>query len=211
MASQSRGRPFSADPAQLALKPEVSGNAINGLGESTQRQPSVVYWATDPDTIPHGAMQRWFYGVDPDNRHLKRAREDRAKALSGSLSAVEGSPAQRRPEAWNAAIAELSGEAEFDMWGVARMDPLWIYKDQDVPYQNIIMLGFAHDYEQIVTAPEATAGAEVVRQYARAARAANFIAGWLRKQGWDAEPLTGDDIESYDDSPGNSERLWRTW
>jgi len=77
------------------------------------------------------------------------------------------------------------------MWGVARMDPAWIYEGQHVPHENIIMLGFAHDYEQIVTAPAATAGAEVVRQYGRAAAAAKFVASWLRRQGWDAEPLTG--------------------
>ncbi len=53
------------------------------------------------------------------------------------------------------------------------------------------MLGFAHDYTQITTAPEATAGAEVVRQYGRAAAAAKSVAGWLRRQGWDAEPVTG--------------------
>jgi epoxyqueuosine reductase QueG len=57
--------------------------------------------------------------------------------------------------------------------------------------QTIIMLGFAHDYEQISTAPDATAAAEVVRQYGRGAMAAKLVAGWLRQEGWDAEPLTG--------------------
>ncbi|MBR0733192.1 4Fe-4S dicluster domain-containing protein [Bradyrhizobium japonicum] len=191
MVTHNRHRPFSADPAQIALKPAISGNAINGLGEARPRQPSVVYWAPDPDTIPHGAMQRWFYGVDPDNSHLKRAREERAKQLSTVLPDVMGEPVRRRPEEWNASLAELAGRANFDMWGVTKMNPLWVYSGQDVFQQNIIVLGFAHDYEQIATAPEATAGAEVVRQYGRAAAAAKLVSGWLREQGWDAEPLTG--------------------
>jgi epoxyqueuosine reductase len=191
MASQNRSRPFAADPAQIALKPDISGNSINGLGEVEPRQPRVVYWANDPDDIPHGAMQRWFYGVDPENPHLKKAREERRMALAIPLPELVGEPIQRCPEEWNAAIAELFQAGEFDMWGVARMDPLWIYEGQHVPQQNIIMLGFAHNYQQIATAPEATAGAEVVRQYTRGALGAKLVAGWLRRQGWDAEPLTG--------------------
>jgi epoxyqueuosine reductase len=104
---------------------------------------------------------------------------------------VEGEPVERRPEDWSAAIARLAEGGDFDMWGVARMDPAWIYEGQHVPQEYIIMLGFAHDYAQIATAPEATAGAEVVRQYGRAAAAAKSVAGWLRRQGWDAEPVTG--------------------
>jgi hypothetical protein len=48
MASPNRHRPFSPDPAQVALKPEISGNAINGVGETTPRRPRMVYWAQDP-------------------------------------------------------------------------------------------------------------------------------------------------------------------
>jgi epoxyqueuosine reductase len=186
-----RHRPFSPDSAQVALKPAISGNAINGLGETTTRRPRMVYWAPDPDTIAHGAMQRWFYKVDPNNPHLTRAREERAKVLATPIPNVSGEQVERRPEEWNAAIATLAENLECDMWGVARMDPAWVYEGQDVPQKNIIMLGFVHDYEQIATAPEATAGAEVVRQYGRAAAAAKLVCGWLRGQGWDAEPLTG--------------------
>jgi Pyruvate/2-oxoacid:ferredoxin oxidoreductase delta subunit len=186
-----RYRPFSPDPAQIALKPAISGNAINGLGEITSRRPRMVYWAPDPDTIAHGAMQRWFYQVDPGNPHMNRAREERAKVLATSMPEVTGEPIARLPQDWNKAIAELGEGGKFDMWGVAKMDPAWVYEGQHAPQHNIIMLGFAHDYEQIATAPESTAGAEVVRQYGRAAAAAKAVAGWLRQQGWDAEPLTG--------------------
>ena len=191
MASPNRHRPFSPDPAQATLKPEISGNAINGVGEKTPRRPRMVYWAQDPDTIAHGAMQRWFYQVDPGNPHLRRAREERAKLLAAAMPDVEGEPVERRPEDWSAAIARLAEGGDFDMWGVARMDPAWVYEGQHVPQEYIIMFGFAHDYAQIATAPEATAGAEVVRQYGRAAAAAKSVAGWLRRQGWDAEPVTG--------------------
>ena len=38
---------------------------------------------------------------------------------------------------------------------------------------------------------ETPAGLEVMEQYKRAAVAAKRIAGWIREQGWEAEPLTG--------------------
>ena len=55
----------------------------------------------------------------------------------------------------------------------------------------MIVLGVQHDYERIAQAPEEEAGAEVIRQYGRAAGAAKAVAGWIRGQGWEAEPVTG--------------------
>ena len=184
-------RPFTPQPAQMALRPAVSGNAINGLGEAQVRPPRMVYWAPDPDTIAHGAMQRWFYGVDPHNPHLARAREQRARVLAVPMAELSGAPVERSAADWSAAFTAFAAGADFDSWGVAAMDPAWVYEGQQVAQRRIIVLGFAHAFDAIRTAPEASAGAEVVRQYGRAAAAAKAVAGWLRQQGWDAEPVTG--------------------
>ncbi len=191
MAKRNAFRPFTPDPAQMALRPAVSGNSINGLGETAPRAPRMVYWAPDPDQIPHGAMQRWFYQVDPNNAHLAQAREARAKLLAEPMAELQGEPVQRSPREWNEALAAVATGADFEMWGVAEVDPAWVYEGQQVPQSRIVVLGVAHAYEALATAPEATAGAEVVRQYGRAAAAAKAVAGWLRQQGWDAEPVTG--------------------
>jgi epoxyqueuosine reductase len=55
MARSNPYRPFIPNPEQMALRPALAGNAINGLGESTERPPRMVYWAPDPDAIPTGA------------------------------------------------------------------------------------------------------------------------------------------------------------
>jgi len=191
MARTNPLRPFTPDPAQMALKPAVSGNDINGLGESQVRAPRMVYWAPDPDTIPHGAMQRWFYQVDPDNPHLAQARQARAKLLAQPIADLRGPAAQHDPQVWTQALAAFARDADFDSFGVAIMDPAWIYEGQQVTQSRVIVLAVAHDYEQIATAPQSTAGAEVVRQYGRAAAAAKAVASWLRQQGWDGEPVTG--------------------
>ena len=53
------------------------------------------------------------------------------------------------------------------------------------------MIGVAHEYEEIIKAPELEAGAEVVRQYGRGSKAAKAIATWIRMRGWDASPHGG--------------------
>lgn len=191
MARLSPHRPFTPDPAQMALAPAISGNAINGLGETAFRRPDMVYWAPDPDTIPHGAMQRYFYGTDPGNPHIAAARAERARITAIDPVPVADPPTQRAPDDWTAALDAFVADGTCDRTGVAVMDPDWAYAGQDVPQSRVIMIGVQHDYPAIVTAPDATAGAEVLRQYGRAMRAARLIANWLCAAGWDAEAVTG--------------------
>ncbi|MEX0346521.1 MAG: 4Fe-4S dicluster domain-containing protein [Rhizobiaceae bacterium] len=184
-------RPFTPDPEQMACAPDVSGNVVNGLGEATKRNPRLVYWSPDPDDIPHGKLQRWFYGVDPGNPHLKKAREWRAKVTDVRMPDVAPEAAERSPDEWSELLSHFVDDGTCDMTGVEQMSPDWVYEGRRVDFRNIIVIGVQHDYEEIATAPLATAGAEVVRQYGRAMAAALHIAAWLREQGWDAEPVTG--------------------
>jgi hypothetical protein len=61
----------------------VSGNTVNGLGETECRRPKHVYWH-DPDALHHGEMQKWFYTQNMDHDGIKKAR---------------GAPCQRRAAA----------------------------------------------------------------------------------------------------------------
>ncbi len=134
-------------------------------------QARMVYWAPNPDSIPHGRLQRWFYEFDPDNKDIADARAARAQLLAAPIPEVNGEPVIRDPESWTAALADLAKTSDFEMWGVTAMQPGWVYEGQSVAQKNIIVIGVAHQYAAIATAPEATAGAEVVRQYGRAAAA----------------------------------------
>jgi Pyruvate/2-oxoacid:ferredoxin oxidoreductase delta subunit len=184
-------RPFVPDPAQMALAPSVSGNAINGLGENAPRPARVVYWAPDPDDIPHGAMQRWFYTVDPDAAPIVAARAERQAILNAPLADLDGPPVTRTPEEWTASLSRFVTEGICEKTGVAVMDPAWIYEGQSIAQSRVIVLGVQHDFDAISAAPEAEAGGEVIRQYGRAAGVAKAVASWLRQQGWEAEPVTG--------------------
>jgi epoxyqueuosine reductase len=183
-------RPFTPKPEQMALVPEISGNTINGMGETEFRKASRVYWH-DPDTIEHGELQKWFYTQDPDNPAINEARAVRAKILDIQVPSVTGEPLCQSAEKWSSELATFADSLDLELLGITAFKPEWTFEGEKLDYKWAIMLGFAHDYEQMRFAPEAPAGAEVVRQYGRASKASKQIASWIRQRGWDAAPHAG--------------------
>ena len=51
--------PVVADE-QRALWPDISGNDINGLGETARRQPSAIYWHPPRRQHPFADVQTWM-------------------------------------------------------------------------------------------------------------------------------------------------------
>ena len=184
-------RPFRPDPEQTAWVPPISGNVINGVGEAQMRRPDVVYWAPDPETIPHGEMQNYFYMRSNAVDGFAEARVKRQAINEAPLPPVAEHPTQRSPEAWTALLDQFVADRDCEMTGVAEMNPDWAYAGQDISQSRIIVIGVQHDYDEIRAAPAHTAGLEVVRQYTRAGAAAKKITGWLHEQGWSAEAVTG--------------------
>ncbi|WP_242652349.1 4Fe-4S dicluster domain-containing protein [Limimaricola pyoseonensis] len=175
----------------MALAPAVSGNEINGMDLDAPRPPRMVYWAPDPDEIPHGGMQRWFYTVRPDAPALVAERAARQAILEAPLPDVAPERREAAPEEWTAELDGFVASGLCEKAGVAEMRSEWCYEGHSVPQSRVILLGVRHDYDRLRQAPEVEAGAEVVRQYGRAAHAAKQVAGWLRRAGWAAEPVTG--------------------
>ncbi len=191
MARTNPHRPFVPDPAQMALRPPVSGNVINGLGEPDRRPASTVYWAPDPDDIPHGAMQKWFYTVDPGHPDFAVERAKRTRINATPLPDVAATSQDVGPDGWRQLWADLVQDATCDAVGAATMSDDWLFEGHTVDLPRIIVMAVQHDYDQISTAPAAQAGAEVMRQYTRAAKAAMTLAARLREMGWQSKPLTG--------------------
>lgn len=180
---------WTPNPEQMATWPEISGNAINGLGETDRRRPRHVYWAPNPDDIPHGRAQRWFYTQNdhPDLnalRDLRRAEEARPLAPLAP-TAPEADPTAD-PAALSAAIKAQARALGAEAVGIARIDPAWVYDGHDMPWQWIVVMGMAMDYARMAQAPAVEAGVEVVVQYNRGMRTAKALANWLRAQGVDA-------------------------
>ena len=182
---------FTPDPAQMALFPDVSGNTINGLGEIEPRRPRYVYWGNDPDEIAHGALQKWFYTVDPGLAEYNEVRSQRTAILGEQLAPLAPDQTAIGVWDWRGFVDKSIVGRIFDKAGITRFDPQWAFEGIEIQQRYIIILGFQHSYDEIVQAPAPEGGLEVMRQYLRAAKGAKHVASWLRARGWDAEPLTG--------------------
>jgi ferredoxin len=174
----------------MALAPEVSGNTINGEGERQLRRATPIYWH-DPDSLPHGAMQKWFFTQDPDNAAINRARAERAEILQQELSPVSGAPLKQSAKEWSNQLRNFADTIDLELLGITRMRPEWTFEGVSLTQRWVIMIGVAHEYASIRTAPKPSAGAEVIRQYGRGIKAAKDIASWIRRRGWDAEAHGG--------------------
>ena len=170
--------------------PEVSGNSVNGLGETEVRRPTHVYWH-EPDALHHGEMQKWFYTQNMDHAAIKKTRADREKIHAIEVPPVSAESLQQSAEDWTKQLKAHAATCDFELFGITAFNPQWSYEGYDLKRKWAIMLGVAHDYELIKTAPDIIAGAEVIRQYGRASKASKDIATWIRERGWDADPYDG--------------------
>lgn len=183
--------PFVPDPGQMALWPEISGNAINGLGETAQRRPSPVYWH-EPDTIPHGPLQDWFAERSLDSPEVVAARERRQVIIDQPMPEVAEARREETPARWSELVTEKAIEFGADDAGIARMDAGWIFEGHEqASWKFAIAIAVSHDYDALKTAPGDISAAEVITQYGRALKVVRALTGWIRGQGWDAEAKGG--------------------
>lgn len=172
----------------MALWPEISGNTINGVGEPDVRQPTPIYWHA-PDSTPHGPLQLWFY--KRTSPRVMVARHERQAAIDLVVPPESGEPLELDAESWTKDVKQAALDAGADIVGITQMQRQWVFDNDAVPQRWAIMLGVAHDWNELRTAPEETAAAEVIRQYARGMRVAKTLAGFIRARGHAAVPHAG--------------------
>src|SRR5450432_2725062 len=117
---RSRPKHFSPKAETLALL-KVSGNPINGLGETAQRRPSPFFW--HPPTLhPYGDLQ-----VAARSRMSQCPGYDTAFANARNhpeLIAVAETRTEASAEEFTSAVNEFALSHEADAVGVTAMDPL---------------------------------------------------------------------------------------
>ncbi|NNM01289.1 MAG: 4Fe-4S dicluster domain-containing protein [Gammaproteobacteria bacterium] len=180
---------------QLALFPAVSGNAINGLGDSARRRPRPVYWF-DPETIAHGALQKYFYATSGRlSAGRAESTQDVAKRGPETLDEIAPATQQASPAQWAGRIKAFARAHEADLVGITAMHDEWVFEGHAVDGAWVVILGFAMDQRELATGPpregDVRSADEVSRQYNRAARAAKALANHIRGRGYPADARTG--------------------
>jgi len=182
---------YSPKPEISALL-KVSGNPINGLGETTRRRPSPFFWHP-PDKHPYGELQIVA-------RQSSRKCPGAASAFQAAYEYPELIPvaAQRNESPTDQLAAEAKTFAlshEADDVGIAPMDPLYVFEGYTINEPWVIVLALAHNYERLRQVPsDETNGigvSDVGDQYARGTRASYALANWIRSQGYNANPYPG--------------------
>lgn len=187
---------YKPKPETLALL-EVSGNPINGLGETTERRASPFFWHP-PSQHPYGALQ------DVARQSSRKCPGSVAAFLAAynhpALIPVAGK--KREADAKDFAL-ELTAYAlahEADAIGIAPMDPLYLFEGYTISEPWVIVLALAHNYERLKEVPsDETNGigvTDVGDQYARGTRASYGLANWIRAQGYNASAYPGPSAEA---------------
>lgn len=176
---------FIPKAEQMALMPDVSGNDINGLGETKARRSSPIYWQS-PELTPFGPLMEWFYSQIPDDDRMTAAHKDRAETLALEIPPPAPIRQEKTAAEWTDMVKKTGLENGASIMGIAPMRPEWVIETYQVPYPTVIMVGVAMDYDQLKTAPDIPAAVEVIRKYDRGHRVTRALARWIHGQGWDA-------------------------
>jgi hypothetical protein len=130
----------------MRLWPAVSGNAINGVGETAPRRPSPIYWHP-PEATPHGPLQRWFYArTSSGDPAIAEARAERQRAIDEPLAALSPSPEERSPAEWSSEVRRLATEAGADDVGIAEMRADYVFEGHEVPpHRFMIVIAVGQD------------------------------------------------------------------
>jgi len=189
--SRTRPKHFSPKAETLALL-KVSGNPINGLGETAQRRPSPFFW--HPPTLhPFAELQI-----------AARSQMSKCPGYVTAFSKAHAHPElvpvattrpEISPEELTRAVSEFALSHEADDIGITPMDPLYVFEGYMIEEPTVIVLAVGHNYERLKQVPsDETNGegiADVGDQYARGTRSSFALANWIRSQGYNARAFPG--------------------
>jgi ferredoxin len=189
---------------QRELFPAISGNEINGLGETKSRRPKIVYWPNDSkrnetkkygtaSEHPFGEVINWFRSQSPAITHVYTDFENRAPK---TLDPVADIPVEDTEANWTARVKEFVLENEGNLVGITKLNSDWFYDDAEVPELPwVVVIGGKMDFEKVKHVPPSTddpvSGIEVGEVYNQVDRAAGKLANWIRGQGWYGENQGG--------------------
>lgn len=175
--------------------PPLSGNVINGLGESKRRPASHVFHNDGDDVLPWDRLDKLFAYVNHwrvvlwifrNIWHLRHA--------SGPVAPVRQEV--RDPTAVAHQIKARARALGADLVGITTVKPEYVFEGHEVPYVHVISIGVEMDRERMRNVPDNRSTTEVMRAYARVGRIVARLSKEIRAMGWPARgygnPNSGD-------------------
>jgi ferredoxin len=189
-ANRQNEEPFVPAEEQMKLWPKVSGNTINGLGETEVRPPTPIYWHPEGKS-PFFKLQEWMMAQGVKEPAIFGKRAERAKIMGREPVPIAPLRSEDPPESNVPFVKQLATSLGAKMVGVIAPRKEWIFDGYSFDYPWIILLGITMDYEKLSTAPEVPAALTVVDGYMSGWKIAQQLADGIRDKGWRAEARGG--------------------
>lgn len=195
ISMKSKSNAYSPMARFVDVMPERSGNDVNGLGESAERQATPFFWHP-PERQSHGALQKAV--IDYLQQSPEMAKHFSPKPPGGRGPAAATKSVQRVEHGaadWTDEVKAFALRHEADIVGIAAIDPLFVYQGYEIKEPWVILVGVVMDHDQLAKAPptfeDPSAGVVVGQAYNRAARACRELANHILSQGYYAKAYQG--------------------
>ncbi len=192
-------KPPSAKPTFRYRNPPLSGNVINGLGETEKRRPRKVFHRPPkgpPDREPAAwrAIDFHFGMISGIGMPLFGLAGVRHLLMNRwMLRRANGPVAPQRTDPGDPAAnaerirSEIKRKYSQALVGFTRLRDEDVYEDETVPYTYAVCIGMPMKREEMVFAPHGRANIEVLRVYREVAKVGVETAEFIRAMGWPAK------------------------
>lgn len=175
--------------------PAVSGNTVNGLGETEKRRASPFFWHP-PDRQTHGVLQKEVTDYHRQSDAIRTEFSSNPPGGRGPLAVEQAERVvEKSPADWTEQIKQFALDNESDLVGITRLLPEYVYEGYEIDEPWVITIGVAMDYDELSQAPPTfdnpTTAVVVAREYNRAARACRKLANFILSQGYYAKAYQG--------------------
>jgi len=175
----------STNYAFEVLNPPVSGNVINGLGETEQRPASPIFH-TWQFGHPMGKLEFLFQGIRTEGEWIALLkRQWNTRRFTGEKADVK-QPVDD-PAAMTETIKALTTKLGACMVGIAPLTNDMLTEELPLDYPYIISFGVEMDREAALHAPSEQAALTIQAEYRGTDKISAEIAQHIRDMGWDAE------------------------
>ena len=119
--------------------PEISGNTVNGLGESEWRAPPPFFWHP-PDRQTHGELQQFIVAQFRPNSMEDRSFRNPAVDRGPDLVAVATTRQEASAEQWTEMIKDFVLADEADLVGITPVTPENVYEGYEIAEPTLVMI-----------------------------------------------------------------------